>query len=697
MKDVAELSAKEAALELARLAREIAAHDRHYYQDDAPVISDADYDRLRQRNSAIEARFPDLVRGDSPSLRVGAAPAEKFGKVVHSVPMLSLDNIFSAAEVHEFCQRVRRFLGLAEDDTLSFTAEPKIDGLSASLRYENGLLVQGATRGDGSEGEDITANLRTIRDIPLQLQGDVPKLFEVRGEVYMTHQSFEALNRRQEEAGRDAFANPRNAAAGSVRQLDPKITAARSLHFFAYAWGAASELPAQSQSQMLAVFRNWGFVVNPLIRRCDSPEALIAFYEDIAHQRASLPYDIDGVVYKVDRLDLQERLGFVSRSPRWAVAHKFPAEQAETVLEDIAIFVGRTGVLTPVAQLKPVTVGGVVVRNATLHNEDYIAEKDIRVGDTVVVQRAGDVIPQIVRVVPEHRPRHTHVYHMPELCPACGSHAVRETDERTGKKEAARRCTGGLICPAQAVERLKHFVGREAFDIEGLGEKAIEAFFADGMLKEPADIFALKARFSEGPQAIATREGWGAKSAANLFAAIERRRKIALERLINALGIRHVGETTARLLARSFHTAPAFFAAMQEADAARSLEGISGIGPIVGEAICDFFAEPHNLAALHRLLAEIEVLPAAEPRAAVQSAVYGKTVVFTGTLEKMTRAEAKARAQSLGAKVAGSVSKKTDLVVVGPGAGSKRAEAEKLGVAIVDEEGWLRLIGDSEK
>ncbi|MGC8534247.1 MAG: NAD-dependent DNA ligase LigA [Rhizomicrobium sp.] len=695
MKEIAHLSAKEAAAELARLAREIAEHDRHYYRDDAPVISDAEYDRLRQRNSAIEARFPELMRSDSPSLRVGTAPAEKFGKVVHSVPMLSLDNIFSPPEVHEFCLRIRRFLGLTEADTLSFTAEPKIDGLSASLRYENGLLVQGATRGDGSEGEDITANLRTIRDIPLHLHGRAPDLFEVRGEVYMTHQSFEALNRRQQESGRDVFANPRNAAAGSVRQLDPKITAERSLHFFAYAWGAASELHVQSQWQMLEQFRHWGFAVNPLIRRCDSPEALIAFYEDIAQRRAHLGYDIDGVVYKVDRLDLQERLGFVSRSPRWAVAHKFPAEQAETLLEDIAIFVGRTGVLTPVAQLKPVTVGGVVVRNATLHNEDYIAEKDIRVGDTVVVQRAGDVIPQIVRVVPEHRPRHSKPYHMPELCPACGSHAVRETDERTGKKEAARRCTGGLICPAQAMERLKHFVGRDAFDIEGLGEKAIEAFFADGMLKEPADIFTLKERFSEGPQAIAAREGWGTKSAAKLFEAIERRRQIPLERLINALGIRHVGETTARLLARSFETEAVFFAAMQGDDWEHTLEGISGIGPIVGEAIRDFFAEPHNLAALKRLLDQIRVLPAAAPRASPQSPVLGKTVVFTGTLERMTRAEAKARAQSLGAKVAGSVSKHTDLVIAGPGAGSKRAEAEKLGVAIIDEVGWLKLIGDA--
>ena len=695
MKEVTQLSAGEAAAELARLARDIADHDQHYYRDDAPVISDAEYDRLRQRNTAIETRFPELMRSDSPSLRVGTAPAEKFAKVVHSVPMLSLDNVFSALEVNEFCARVRRFLGLAETDTLSFTAEPKIDGLSASLRYEKGLLVQGATRGDGGEGEDITANLRTIRDIPLHLPGKVPDLFEVRGEVYMTHQSFAALNRRQQEAGRDVFANPRNAAAGSVRQLDPKITAARSLHFFAYAWGAASELPAQSQWQMLEQFRHWGFAVNPLIRRCDSAKALIAFYEDIAHRRARLGYDIDGVVYKVDRLELQERLGFVSRSPRWAVAHKFPAEQAETLLEDIAIFVGRTGVLTPVAQLKAVTVGGVVVRNATLHNEDYIAEKDIRVGDTVVVQRAGDVIPQIVRVVPERRLRHSHPYHMPDLCPACGSHAVRETDERTGKKEAARRCTGGLICPAQAVERLKHFVSRDGFDIEGLGEKAIEAFFADGMLKQPADIFTLKDRFEEGPKAIAAREGWGVKSAVKLFEAIERRRQIPLERLINALGIRHVGETTARLLAHSFQTDVAFFAAMQGEAAERSLDGISGIGPVVGEAIRDFFAEPHNLAALKGLLAQIKVLPAAAPRASVQSPVFGKTVVFTGTLEKMTRAEAKARAQSLGAKIAGSVSTKTDLVVAGPGAGSKRAEAQKLGVTIIDEEGWLKLIADS--
>jgi DNA ligase (NAD+) len=688
-----DLTAHEAEKELERLAHEIGEHDRHYYQEDAPAISDAAYDALRLRNKAIEERFPKLVRPDSPSFRVGAKPAERFNKVVHAVPMLSLDNVFTDEDVADFSARVRRFLGLKEDDELVITAEPKIDGLSANLRYENGVFVQGATRGDGTEGEDITANLRTIGDIPLRLHGAAPDVIEVRGEVYMTHKSFAELNKRQEAEGDKIFANPRNAAAGSVRQLDSRITAKRKLHFFAYAWGEASELPKKTQWDMLQQFKKWGFVVNPLIRRCKTTEEILDFYHDIEKKRASLGYDIDGVVYKVDDLALQNRLGFVSRSPRWATAHKFPAERAESIVERIEVYVGRTGVLTPVAHLKPVTVGGVVVQNVTMHNEDYVAEKDVRVGDTVVVQRAGDVIPQIVEVVKEKRPRGTHAWQIPHKCPVCGSHAVRETDEKTGKQEAARRCTGSLICPAQSVERLRHFVGRDTFDIEGLGEKNIQAFHDDGMLKEPVDIFTLRDRYADGPHALKNREGWGEQSANKLFEAIERRRKIPLERFINALGIRHVGETTAKLLARNFLTIGEFLKSMESEAALEDLDNIGGIGPVVAEAIKDFFDEKHNRAALGRLLKQVKVLPAAAPKA-VDSPVAGKTVVFTGTLEKMTRPEAKARAESLGAKVSGSVSKKTDLVVAGPGAGSKLAEAQKHGIEVIDEDGWLKLIGE---
>ncbi len=687
MKPVDRLTAAEAKRELARLAEEIAQHDRRYYQEDAPSISDADYDALRKRNTAIEARFPDLVRPDSPSLRVGARPSERFAKVIHAVPMLSLDNAFEDSDVEDFVGRVRRFLGLKDDQVPEIVAEPKIDGLSASLRYEDGLFVQGATRGDGVEGEDVTANLRTLKDVPLRLNGKAPKVAEVRGEVYMLHSDFAALNARQAKEGKPLFANPRNSAAGSLRQLDSTITAHRPLHFFAYAWGEMSAMPAESQWSMLEVFRRWGFRVNPLIRRCDSTSDVLAFYRDIETRRASLGYDIDGVVYKIDRLDLQARLGFVSRSPRWAIAHKFAAEQADTILEDIDIQVGRTGVLTPVAKLKPVTVGGVVVQNATLHNEDEIARKDIRIGDTVVVQRAGDVIPQIVRVILDRRPRGARPYVFPDRCPVCHSHAVRE------EGEAARRCTGGLICRAQAVERLRHFVSRNAFDIEGLGEKHIQALYDDGLLKEPADIVRLEKRYGAGPKAIAAREGWGGQSAANLFEAINRRRKIPLDRFINALGIRHVGETTAKLLARNFRTLKAFLSAMEGENALSELDAIGGIGETVAEAIKDFFDEPHNRKALDHLLQELEIEPMAAPKTA-NSAVAGKTIVFTGTLEKMTRPEAKARAEALGAKVAGSVSKKTDLVVAGPGAGSKLGEAEKLGVAVIDEDAWLKMIGD---
>jgi len=714
-KSVDKLTSAEAAKELDRLAREIAEHDRHYYLQDAPVISDAEYDALRRRNAEIEARFPRLIRPDSPSHRIGARPSEKFAKVRHAVPMLSLDNAFSDEDVADFIGRVRRFLGLKDDDAVAVMAEPKIDGLSASLRYENGIFVQGATRGDGEEGEDITANLRTISDIPLRLSGRPPKVLEVRGEVYMTHKAFAALNKRQEKEGKPVYANPRNSAAGSVRQLDPKITAGRALNFFAYAWGEISDMPADTQHGILQKFESYGFVVNPLVRRCETLEQVLKFYRDIEARRAKLGYDIDGVVYKVDRLDLQERLGLVSRSPRWAIAHKFPAEQAETVIEAIEIQVGRTGKLAPVARLKPVTVGGVVVQNATLHNEDEIARLDARVGDTVVIQRAGDVIPQILRVILEKRPRNSRPYHFPHKCPVCGSHAVREVDEKTGREDVDRRCTGGLICDAQTVERLKYFVGRDQFDIEGLGGTLIELFHERGLLKEPADIFALtekpkkvaailaehRARLSEerraaeGKEPVKTKgkkkadEGEG-KQVENLMAAIERRRTIGLDRFINALGIRHVGETTARLLARHYRSLGAFLAGMKAGNVKEELESIEGIGGVVAEAIFDFFDEPHNVKALDRLLKWLTVTDMAAP--ANSSPVSGKTVVFTGTLEKMTRAEAKARAESLGAKVSGSVSAKTDIVVAGPGAGSKLKEAQKHNVQVLDEDAWLKLI-----
>lgn len=693
-KPVEKLTLAEAKRELRRLAEEIAAHDRRYYQEDAPSISDAAYDNLRRRNAAIEARYPELIRPDSPSLRVGAKPSDKFAKVAHRVPMLSLDNAFDDGDVIDFSNRVRRFIGLKPQDSLDFVAEPKIDGLSASLRYEKGVFVQGATRGDGIEGEDVSANLRTLRDVPLRLQGKAPEVLEVRGEVYMRHTDFAALNERQAQEGKPLFANPRNSAAGSLRQLDPQVTARRPLHFFAYSWGETGKLPADTQSGMLAAFKSFGFRVNPLTRCCRTTQEMIAFYRDIETKRATLGYDIDGVVYKVDRLDLQERLGFVSRSPRWAIAHKFAAEQAETVLLDIDIQVGRTGTLTPVAKLKPVTVGGVVVQNATLHNEDEIARKDVRIGDTVVVQRAGDVIPQIVRVIPERRPRGVKPYTFPDKCPVCHSHAVREVDEKTGVPEAARRCTGGLICAAQVVERLKHFVSRNCFDIEGLGEKHISAFYDDGLIREPADIFRLEKRYGAGERAIANREGWGEQSASKLFEAVNRRRRISLDRFINALGIRHVGETTARLLARNFHTLAGFLSAMEGENGLAELDEIGGIGETVAEAVHDFFAEPHNRNAVSHLLPELNVEPVAAPKTA-HSAVAGKTVVFTGTLEKMTRPEAKSRAEALGAKVAGSVSKKTELVVAGRGAGSKLAEAEKLGVRIIDEDAWLKLIGEA--
>jgi DNA ligase (NAD+) len=693
-KAVEALSAKEARAELAELARTIQHHDELYYRQDAPEVSDAEYDELVLRNAAIEARFPDLVRPDSPSRRVGAAPAETFSKIRHRVPMLSLGNAFSEEEVADFVERVRRFLRLAPDTELAFTAEPKIDGLSISLRYDGGRLIEAATRGDGSEGENVTENVRTIREVPHRLTGrDVPDTIDVRGEIYMRPEDFRKLNAAQAAAGAKVFANPRNFAAGSLRQLDPKITASRPLRFFAYTWGEASSLPADTQMGVIAAFKRWGLPVNPRMLRAHSAEELIAFYREIGEERASLAYDIDGVVYKVDRLDLQERLGFVSRSPRWALAHKFPAEQATTVLRDIEIDVGRTGALTPVAKLEPVTVGGVVVSNATLHNEDEIARKDVRIGDTVIVQRAGDVIPQIVGVVKEKRPKGARTFKFPTVCPACGSHAVRDVDETSGKADVVRRCTGGLVCPAQRVRRLMHFVSRNAFDIEGLGEKHVRAFYDDGLIQSPPDIFRLRTRADE----IAEREGWGAQSVKKLLAAIDARRRIGLDRFIYALGIRHVGETTARLMARAYGDIASFRKAMIEAaegrdtEAYQELDAIEGIGETVAEAMGDFFGEPHNREVLDELLKEVEP----QPLAAVDtgSPVAGKTVVFTGSLERLTRNEAKAQAERLGAKVAGSVSKKTDYVVAGADAGSKLAKARELGVEVLTEDEWIALIG----
>ncbi len=695
-KAVAQLSESEAKAELARLAREIAEHDRRYYQHDAPSISDAAYDALLQRNAAIEARFPHLVRSDSPSHRVGAGPAEKFGKVRHRVPMLSLANGFSDEDAIDFLGRIRRFLNLGEDEAIEVTAEPKIDGLSISLRYEKGALVQAATRGDGAEGEDVTRNVMTIAEVPKKLAG-APDVIEVRGEIYMSHKDFAALNEKQIEAGEKPFANPRNSAAGSLRQLDPAITAARPLRFFAYAWGEAPELPGMTQWEAMQAFKHWGFPVNGLMKLCRSADELLTHYREIESRRADLGYDIDGVVYKVNRLDWQERLGFVSRSPRWGLAHKFSAVKATTVLEGIDIQVGRTGALTPVARLRPVTVGGVVVSNATLHNEDEIARKDIRIGDTVVVQRAGDVIPQILGFVPEKRPKNAKPYEFPKTCPACGSHAMREEREG-GKTDVVRRCTGGLICPAQRVERLKHFASRNAFDIEGLGDKIIEEFYTDGLIESPPDIFTLEARDARALKKLKDREGWGEASVKKLFDAIDARRSVALDRFIFGLGIRHVGETTARVLARAYGSAEAFRDQMAaaakgvETEAWQELTSHDGIGDVVAEAVAQFFDEPHNLKVVNELLKHVTVTRL--EAVSTSSAVAGRTVVFTGALEKMTREEAKAMAERLGAKVAGSVSKKTDLLVAGPGAGSKLKDAQKYGIEVIDETEWFRRVGE---
>jgi DNA ligase (NAD+) len=696
-KPVVELDETEAAAELARLAAEIAHHDALYYRKDEPEISDAGYDALRARNDQIEARFPHLTRDDSPSLRIGAAPVEAFGKVTHRVPMLSLGNVFDEEGLRDFLDRIGRFLGLDSIEGLAFTAEPKIDGLSITLRYEDGKLIQGATRGDGYEGENVTANVRTIADIPKTIKSrGFPDPFELRGEIYMSRTAFQRLNQEQAKRDERLFANPRNAAAGSLRQLDPAITASRPLRFFAYGWGEVADLPAETQWDAYQVLRAWGFPLNPLIRLTHSAEQMLETYRDIESGRSGLDYDIDGIVYKLDRLDLQERLGFVSRSPRYAIAHKFPAEKATTILRGIDIQVGRTGALTPVAKLEPVTVGGVVVQNATLHNEDEIARKDVRIGDTVIVQRAGDVIPQILGVVQEKRPKGAKRFAFPTVCPACGSHASREINPNTGKEDVVRRCTGGLICPAQRVERLKHFVSRNAFDIEGLGEKHIKAFYDDGLIQSPPDIFTLARRDKRASAKLAMREGWGETSAQKLFDAIAARRNVRLDRFIYALGIPHVGEITARLLARSYGTVEAFVKAMRAAgkdragEAFAELDNIEGIGPTVAAAIADFFAEPHNVKVVDELLDEVSP----EPLEAVDHAspISGKTVVFTGTLEKMTRSEAKAKAERLGAKVAGSVSKSTDYVVAGPGAGSKLKNAKDLGVKVLTEDEWLKLI-----
>jgi len=683
------LSEAEARDALARLAAEIAAHDRRYYQDDAPTVSDAAYDALRRRNAEIEARFPDLVRPDSPSTRVGAAPAAGFAKVAHAVPMLSLANAFDAADIEEFLARIRRFLRLDDDAPLELTAEPKIDGLSCALLYEKGALARGATRGDGTTGEDITANVRTIADIPHALKGTgYPDRLEVRGEIFMTHRDFAALNERQAAAGKPVFANPRNAAAGSVRQLDPSVTEGRPLRFHAYAWGEVSAPLGATLTEARDRLESWGFTLNGPTELCASAEALLAYYDAILAARPEMDHDIDGTVYKVDRLDWQERLGTVSRAPRWAIAHKFPAERARTVVREIDIQVGRTGALTPVAHLDPITVGGVVVSRATLHNEDEIKRKDVRVGDTVVIQRAGDVIPQIVEMVADKRRADAAPFVFPDRCPECDSLAVRP------EGEAVRRCTGGLVCPAQAVERLRHFVGRDAFDIEGLGAKHVVAFRRDGLIETPADIFRLRDREDE----IAAREGWGAQSARNLIAAIEARREIAFGRFIYALGIRQVGRTTARLLARRYGDLAAWRQAMEaagdrESDAYRELIDIDGIGPGVAEELIEFFAEAHNREALDDLAREVTVAPLAAPAGADASPIAGKTVVFTGSLERMSRDEAKARADALGAKVTGSVSKKTDIVVVGADPGSKAKKAQELGIEILTEAEWLELIG----
>jgi DNA ligase (NAD+) len=699
---IADLTADQARAELQRLADALAVANAAYHRDDAPDLTDSDYDSLKLRNAEVEARFPELKLRQSPSDQVGGPLAEGFGKVTHAVRMLSLENAFNEADVVDFDARIRKFLNLGPDAALDFTAEPKIDGLSLSLRYENGVLVQAATRGDGEVGENVTANALTIADIPHRIIS-APDLLEVRGEVYMSHVDFAALNARQAEVGAKTFANPRNAAAGSLRQLDATITQSRPLRFFAYAWGAVSAPPSQTQKGAIDRLKALGFATNPLTTLCFSPKDLLELYTDIAARRATLGYDIDGVVYKVNDLELQRRLGFRSTTPRWAIAHKFAAELAWTELLAIDIQVGRTGALSPVARLRPVTVGGVVVSNATLHNEDYIAGRDntgailregrdIRIGDWVEVYRAGDVIPKI-RDVDLARRGQSNPYIFPETCPECGSPAIREPGD------AIRRCTGGMICPAQAVEKLKHFVNRAAFDIEGLGAKQIEMFFADDQLpiREAADIFTLSQRDAANLARLQNRDGFGEKSVNNLFQAIEDKRKIPLGRLIFALGIRHVGEQASNLLANHYGSWAAFETAMTAAEVGQGeawgeLLAIDGVGAVLAASVVRTFQQSNERALIDRLIAQLDVQDATRPQA-TDSPVAGKTVVFTGTLERMTRAEAKAGAEALGAKVAGSVSAKTDLLIAGPGAGSKAKDAERLSVKIIDEDQWLALIG----
>ena len=704
--DVEKLTKAQAKVEHMRLALELEGHDKRYYQDDAPSVTDAEYDALRQRFNAIEKRFPEFVSSDSPSQKVGAAPSGRFKKVRHAVSMLSLDNAFAEQDVIDFAGRIARFLKLP-DDKIDFSAEPKIDGLSMSLRYEGGELVTAATRGDGAEGEDVTANIRTLEDVPQKLKGrNVPDVCEVRGEVYMTKKAFLALNERQKTAGDTIFANPRNSAAGSLRQKDPSITASRPLGFFAYAWGEMSAMPENTQSGMIHWFERCGFKTNPLTKLCHSVDQLIAFHRKIEEQRAELDYDIDGVVYKVDRIDWQERLGFVSRTPRWGIAHKFPAERAMTVLRDIEIQVGRTGSFTPVGKLEPVGVGGVIVQNVTLHNEDYIKGignkgeelregRDIRIGDTVVIQRAGDVIPQVVDVVIDKRPKGAKEFHFPKKCP-CPLHTdvVRE-ETATGEEGSRARCTGEFACPFQKIEHLKLFVSRRAFDIDGLGEKQLQYFFDEEWVKEPADIFTLQKRNNK--LKLEEIEGYGETSVRNLFASIENRRRIALERFIYALGMRHVGETTALALARGYGSWDAFHdaclkVAKEDEETVAEMDALDQIGDTVIKSVAAYFGESHNRGIVERLTKEVEIIDAEKPKS--NSAVAGKTVVFTGSLEKMTRDEAKATAERLGAKAAGSVSKKTDYVVAGPGAGSKLAEAKKHGVQVLTEDEWLKLIGE---
>lgn len=702
---VDDLSAPDAAVELEFLAAEIAAADAAYYQADAPKLTDAAYDALRQRNTAIEERFPKLIRKDSPSKRVGSGVAAGFGKVQHRPPMLSLGNAFSDEDVAEFYDRIRRFLNLPTDERIDIVVEPKIDGLSISLRYEKGVFVRGATRGDGREGEDVTANVRTMAEVPDKIDGDVPDVLEVRGEIFMSKADFLSLNQRQEEAGGKLFANPRNAAAGSLRQKDASVTASRPLKIFVYAWGDVSGVDGQGyggqvnwpdQGTFYERLKAWGFPVNPYAKVCATLDETLALYQKLSADRAMLDYDIDGVVYKVNRLDWQERLGFVSRAPRWAIAHKFPAEKAETILNDIVIQVGRTGALTPVAELEPVNVGGVVVSRATLHNEDEVMVRlDARVGDRVVIERAGDVIPKIVQVLKEKRVSEPATWSPPSVCPC-----PLQTPTVRPEGEAVRRCSGGLECPYQQVARLKHFVSRDALDIEGFGSRTIETFWDEGVLKTPVDIFLLEERDGAHGPKLEEREGWGDTSARNLFESIQRRRQTDLGRFIYALGIRQVGQTTARDLARAYGTVDVWMRQMTAAiedphgDAFQELSNIDGIGPAVVADILAFFGNPESRADLDQLVSMLEISPVEQ--AANDTAISGKVLVFTGNMESMGRSEAKAKAESMGAKVSGSVSKKTDLVIAGPGAGSKRKKAEELGISVISEQEWLDLLSKKD-